>query len=79
MAGFDPRAPGFFWLAGQGGYGIQTAPALARSAARLLVDGVLPDDLLVRGLVAEDLLPLRFRLGPQAASAPPRGADPAPL
>ena len=59
--GMDESAPGFFWLAGQGGYGIQTAPALARAAARLLVEGVLPDDLLGRGLVAEDLLPLRLR------------------
>ena len=72
VVGMEEMAPGFFWLAGQGGYGIQTAPALARSAARLLVDGVLPDDLLARGLVAEDLLPLRFRIGPQAASAAAR-------
>ncbi|WP_300527182.1 FAD-binding oxidoreductase, partial [uncultured Nocardioides sp.] len=27
VAGFEPNAPGFFWLAGQGGYGFQTAPA----------------------------------------------------
>jgi D-arginine dehydrogenase len=37
VVGFDPRAPGFFWLAGQGGYGIQTAPAVATLAAALLV------------------------------------------
>jgi D-arginine dehydrogenase len=36
VAGFDPQADGFFWLAGQGGYGIQTAPALARLAADLI-------------------------------------------
>lgn len=36
VVGFDPRAAGFFWLAGQGGYGIQTAPALASLAARLI-------------------------------------------
>jgi D-arginine dehydrogenase len=36
VAGFDPRAPGFFWLAGQGGYGIQTAPALAAFSAALI-------------------------------------------
>ena len=36
VAGFDPRAPGFFWLAGQGGYGIQTAPALAALSAALV-------------------------------------------
>jgi len=34
--GFDAREPGFFWLAGQGGYGIQTAPAASRLAAALL-------------------------------------------
>ncbi|MPZ09550.1 MAG: FAD-dependent oxidoreductase [Kiloniellaceae bacterium] len=36
VVGFDPAAEGFFWLAGQGGYGIQTAPALSRLAAALL-------------------------------------------
>ena len=35
VAGFAPDADGFFWLAGQGGYGIQTAPALATLAADL--------------------------------------------
>ena len=67
VVGMDESMPGFFWLAGQGGYGIQIAPALARAAAKLLVEGVLPDDLLGRGLVAEDLLPLRLR----KASQPP--------
>ena len=35
--GFDPDVPRFFWFAGQGGFGIQTAPASARLAARLLL------------------------------------------
>jgi D-arginine dehydrogenase len=35
--GFDPRAPGFFWFAGQGGFGIQTAPAAAMIGASLLL------------------------------------------
>ncbi|MEZ5862788.1 MAG: FAD-binding oxidoreductase [Geminicoccaceae bacterium] len=35
VVGFDPRTEGFFWLAGQGGYGIQTSPALSHLAARL--------------------------------------------
>lgn len=35
--GFDPKLPGFFWCAGQGGFGIQTAPAAARLAAALLL------------------------------------------
>ncbi len=36
VVGFDPAAEGFFWQAGQGGYGIQTAPALSRLAAALI-------------------------------------------
>ena len=35
--GFDPALPGFFWFAGQGGFGIQTAPAAARLGAQLLL------------------------------------------
>jgi len=35
--GFDPARPGFFWFAGQGGFGIQTAPAAADLAARLIL------------------------------------------
>ena len=35
--GFDPVTPGFFWAAGQGGFGIQTAPAAAAMAAALLL------------------------------------------
>jgi D-arginine dehydrogenase len=35
--GFDPSNPRFFWCAGQGGFGIQTAPAAARMAAGLLL------------------------------------------
>lgn len=33
VVGYDPRCEGFFWLAGQGGYGVQTCPALADIAA----------------------------------------------
>ena len=42
--GFDPQVPGFFWCAGQGGFGIQTAPAGAAVAASLLLGQALPDD-----------------------------------
>ena len=35
--GFDPAEPAFFWCAGQGGFGIQTAPAAAKMAAALLL------------------------------------------
>ena len=41
--GFDRDVPGFFWCAGQGGFGIQTAPAAASLAAALLL-GISPDD-----------------------------------
>ncbi|MBO9575942.1 MAG: FAD-binding oxidoreductase [Sphingobium sp.] len=40
--GFDPRAPGFFWFAGQGGFGMQTAPAAALVGAALLLGETLP-------------------------------------
>ncbi|MFT6645211.1 MAG: D-arginine dehydrogenase [Patiriisocius sp.] len=35
VIGFDPRATGFFWCAGQGGYGVQSAPGVARLAKQL--------------------------------------------
>lgn len=38
VVGFDSRAEGFFWLAGQGGVGIQTSPAVSRLAATLLAE-----------------------------------------
>jgi D-arginine dehydrogenase len=57
VAGFDPAREGFFWLAGQGGYGIQTAPAMARLAAGILRGDTI--DSAVAPLVAE-LSPQRF-------------------
>ena len=36
VVGFDPRTEGFFWLAGQGGYGVQTSPGMAQLAASLI-------------------------------------------
>lgn len=39
VVGFDPLCEGFFWLAGQGGYGVQTAPGLATLASALLTGG----------------------------------------
>lgn len=57
--GFDPDVEGFFWLAGQGGTGIQTAPAAARLAASLITAGAPPDDLAAVDLPALD--PVRFQ------------------
>ncbi len=56
VAGFDPAAPGFFWLAGQGGYGVQTSAALAALTAALCL-GHSP--ILPRPVVAA-LSPSRF-------------------
>jgi D-arginine dehydrogenase len=61
VVGFDPLAPGFFWLAGQGGYGIQAAEGLARGAAGLIETGALPEDIADAGLDPAALSPARFR------------------
>jgi D-arginine dehydrogenase len=43
--GFDPAAPGLFWCAGQGGFGIQTSPAASALAASMLL-GTAPDPMI---------------------------------
>jgi len=60
VAGFDGSAPGFFWLAGQGGYGIKISPSLSRVCAALIRDGELPEDLVRSGLSAAELSPRRL-------------------
>jgi D-arginine dehydrogenase len=60
IACFEPDASGFFWFAGQGGYGIQTAPALARCAASVVRGVPLPDDVAMKGLTPPDLHRSRF-------------------
>jgi D-arginine dehydrogenase len=62
VAGFAPDAPGFFWLAGQGGYGIQTAPALARTAAALALGRPIPADIADQGVQPAALAPDRQRV-----------------
>ena len=44
VVGFDPRAEGFFWLAGQGGYGVQSAPGVSALACHLLTGNAVPDE-----------------------------------
>ncbi|MBB3770362.1 D-arginine dehydrogenase [Angulomicrobium tetraedrale] len=68
VVGFDPRAEGFFWLAGQGGYGIKTSSSLSRIAAALIGGQDLPDDLQRLGISASDLSPARFAPAPQVSS-----------
>lgn len=61
VVGFDPDHPGFFWLVGQGGYGIMHAPTLGRASASLIETGNLPADLIGLGLTVDDLAPARLR------------------
>jgi len=63
VVGFDPHVEGFFWLAGQGGYGIQTAPSMGRVTAALAAGRALPDDLKDFGVEVEALSPGRFDTG----------------
>jgi D-arginine dehydrogenase len=60
VAGYDPDLEGFFWLAGQGGYGIQTAPAMSRLTAALAMHRPVPADISDLGVTAADLSPSRF-------------------
>jgi len=60
VVGFDGAVENFFWLAGQGGYGIQTAPSMARLAAALVQGKPVPTDLANLGVTAAALSPDRF-------------------
>ncbi|MEA2778903.1 MAG: D-arginine dehydrogenase [Rhodospirillaceae bacterium] len=61
VVGYDPQVEDFFWLAGQGGYGIQTAPGIARLVAALARRQPVPEDLAELGVVEAALSPARFR------------------
>jgi D-arginine dehydrogenase len=60
VVGFAPDAPGFFWLAGQGGYGIQTAPAMGELVAALVQGLPVPAAMAQFGVRASDLTPGRL-------------------
>ena len=60
VVGHDPRIEGFFWLAGQGGYGIQTAAAAGRLATALALGKGLPGDIAELGVSEAALSPARF-------------------
>lgn len=55
VAGFDPRTDGFFWLAGQGGYGVQSAPAMAHMT-NWLISGMEPPGEFSRIMCHRDAL-----------------------
>ena len=60
VIGWDQHRAGFFWIAGQGGYGIQSAPGAAALAAALLLGQPLPDSLRAQALDPAALSPLRL-------------------
>jgi D-arginine dehydrogenase len=60
VVGFDPELEGFFWCAGQGGYGIQTCAALARVGAAVVRGEPVSADVAERGLLEADLSPRRL-------------------
>ncbi|OCP02880.1 MULTISPECIES: FAD-binding oxidoreductase [unclassified Ensifer] len=60
VIGFARERPDFFWLAGQGGYGILTSPALGALAASLLVGAAAPDSFEAAGLDPSKFSPVRL-------------------
>jgi D-arginine dehydrogenase len=61
VGGFDAQAPGFFWVAAQGGYGIQTSPAMGEACAALARGLPLPQRIAAFGLTEAMLGPARLR------------------
>ncbi|MDP3815454.1 FAD-binding oxidoreductase [Pseudomonas sp.] len=66
VGGFDARVPGFFWVAAQGGYGIQTSAAMGMACAALARGEPLPEQLRQFGLSAEMLSPARLAQSPDS-------------
>lgn len=60
VGGFDPQAPGFFWVAAQGGYGIQTSAAMGQTCAALAMGQDVPSAVAAWGLTAAMLSPTRW-------------------
>lgn len=63
VIGADPDHPGFFWLCGQGGHGIQTAPAASQLAAAMLLGDALPAAQMTLGMNPNWVAPERLRVG----------------
>ena len=55
VGGFDDAAPGFFWCCGQGGYGIQTSPAMGAACAARILGLPLPRHIADEGITFDDL------------------------
>jgi D-arginine dehydrogenase len=73
VVGPDPGVDGFHWLAGQGGYGIKTSPALSRLCASLIRGAGMPNDLARLGLTPAELAP--GRLCPAPGDPAPRAGE----
>ena len=63
VGGFDAKCAGFFWLAAQGGYGIQTSPAMGEACAALIRGSPIPTRIQDFGLSAAMLAPRRAGTG----------------
>lgn len=59
--GFDTETEGFFWLVGQGGYGIKTSPAIGELAAALVLGDDMPSHIADHGITSKTLSPKRLR------------------
>jgi D-arginine dehydrogenase len=60
VGGFDPRVTGFFWVAAQGGYGVQTSAAMGEACAALIRGLEIPAHIAQQGVTAASLSPARF-------------------
>lgn len=60
VLGYAPDPPGFFWCAGQGGYGIETSNGMGRCSAALAAGDALPADVQALGVSEADLAPQRL-------------------
>jgi D-arginine dehydrogenase len=61
VIGPEPGTPGFFWLVGQGGTGIQTSPACGALVAALVTGTPPPPELDAAGIDPDQYSPDRFR------------------
>ncbi|MGO2489686.1 MAG: NAD(P)/FAD-dependent oxidoreductase [Pseudomonas taetrolens] len=61
VVGWDDQCEGFFWLAAQGGYGIQSAAGVSQLACAQLLDQPLPEALRSHGVDPQRLSPGRLR------------------
>lgn len=64
VGGFDTQAPGFFWVAAQGGSGVMSSPAMGEACASLLRGLPLPTHIAANGLTPQSLGPSRLLGGP---------------